>query len=92
MAMLQGSQHGLKILCFCYLGLVILSAATGRQADDSPVNITARAFSEIAVFPQHRAPAVVVPQNDSKINADDLLPKAANMMWLYGLLRPAWTP
>ncbi|WP_455212837.1 efflux RND transporter periplasmic adaptor subunit [Kaarinaea lacus] len=40
------------------------------SAADQPVSITVKRFSEIATFPEHRAPAVVVPQNDSKINAE----------------------
>jgi RND family efflux transporter MFP subunit len=40
------------------------------RAADQPVNITARPFSDIATYPEHRAPAVVVPQNDSKLNAE----------------------
>jgi multidrug efflux pump subunit AcrA (membrane-fusion protein) len=44
--------------------------ATVLAAADQPVNITVKRFSEIATYPEHRAPAVVVPQNDSKINSE----------------------
>ncbi len=72
----QESPRGLVILCgmkaWCVfaLGLVLCLAATTLPAADQPVNITVKHFSEIATFPEHRAPAVVVPQNDSKINAE----------------------
>jgi RND family efflux transporter MFP subunit len=45
-------------------------SATQPLAADTPVKITVKQFSDIATFPEHRAPAVVVPQNDSKINAE----------------------
>lgn len=68
MGLLQGSRHGWKGVV-CGLGLAFLSAATPLRAENSPINVSVKPFSEIATYPQHRAPAVVVPENDSKINA-----------------------
>jgi RND family efflux transporter MFP subunit len=45
-------------------------SATALPAAEQSVNITVKRFSKIATFPEHRAPAVVVPQNDSKIDAE----------------------
>lgn len=45
-----------------------LKVNTAHAADQS--GITNRPFSEIATYPEHRAPTVVLPQNDSKISAE----------------------
>ncbi|WP_455205594.1 efflux RND transporter periplasmic adaptor subunit [Kaarinaea lacus] len=70
MVQLQGSHFGLKTVYYCALILALFSVAASLHADSDPISVTARPFSEIAVFPQHRAPAVVIPQNDSKLNAE----------------------
>lgn len=72
----QGSRNGLGAQCnrktwskFAW-GMALCLVTTTLPAADNPVNITVKRFSEIATYPEHRAPAVVVPQNDSKINAE----------------------
>lgn len=76
MGIQQGSPSGLVTQCSWKtwirfaLGLTLCLSATTLLAADKPANITVKRFSEIATYPEHRAPAVVVPQNDSKINSE----------------------
>ena len=72
----QRSPMGLVTQCnmksgrACVLGIMLYLCATILPAAEQPVDITVKRFSEIATFREDRAPAVVVPQNDSKINAE----------------------
>jgi len=66
----SGDQCRMTIFSAIALGFALCFSAAPALAADQPVNVTAKRFSEIATYPEHRAPAVVVPQNDSKINAE----------------------